>query len=254
MIRVELHVPSMEGKQLAYTDHYVKLLFVPEAAEYELPASIETIRETFPREQWPVTRTYTIRRFNPDTAVMDIDFVTHGDVGLAGPWAAQANKGDVIFFFGPGGAWAPSDEHAHFIFAGDESALPAIAAGLEALPRDASAQAFIEVEDEPHQFEVTPSLLKEEIELTWVHRKGAIPGAQLADAVRAAGVPDKPTAWFVHGVAEMIKDLRQFLFVEQDVDRADVSISGYWRLGMTEDKWQATKRNFVAEMEAKEQA
>jgi len=28
-----------------------------------------------------------------------------------------------------------------------------------------------------------------------------------------------------------------------------VSISGYWRLGMTEDQWQSSKRDFVTELE-----
>ena len=59
---------------------------------------------------------------------------------------------------------------------------------------------------------------------------------------------------FVHGVAEMIKDLRRFLFVELGLHRSDVSISGYWRSGMNEDGWQSSKHEFVAGMEAEEAA
>ena len=84
-------------------------------------------------------------------------------------------------------------------------------------------------------------------------RDGAPYGARLAEAVRAGGVPDG-AAWFVHGVAEMIKDLRRFLFVEHKVPRADASISGYWRTGMTEDGWQSSKHDFVAAMETEESA
>jgi len=47
----------------------------------------------------------------------------------------------------------------------------------------------------------------------------------------------------------MIKELRRFLFVDGGVDKKDVSISGYWRLGMTEDQWQSSKRDFVTELE-----
>lgn len=31
-----------------------------------------------------------------------------------------------------------------------------------------------------------------------------------------------------------------------------MSISGYWRTGMTEDLWQSTKREFVESMDAAE--
>jgi NADPH-dependent ferric siderophore reductase len=70
--------------------------------------------------------------------------------------------------------------------------------------------------------------------------------------VRSAGIPHHRTSWFVHGVAEMIKELRRFLFVDSGVPREDVSISGYWRIGMTEDQWQESKKDFNAELEAAE--
>lgn len=95
---------------------------------------------------------------------------------------------------------------------------------------------------------------KEGVELHWIYRDGATPGTKLSEAVRAAGRPSQKTSWFIHGVAEMIRELRRFLFVEQEVDRADASISGYWRLGMVEDEWQATKREFVESMEREEKS
>lgn len=52
----------------------------------------------------------------------------------------------------------------------------------------------------------------------------------------------------------MVKETRKFLFVEGNVDKADASISGYWRLGMTEDQWQASKREFNEQNEAEELA
>lgn len=54
------------------------------------------------------------------------------------------------------------------------------------------------------------------VEVTWLHRKdlGTPPGVALAQAVRAADLPEQFTA-FVHGNAEMIRDLRMYLFVER---------------------------------------
>ncbi|MFX6201585.1 siderophore-interacting protein, partial [Acinetobacter baumannii] len=74
-----------------------------------------------------------------------IDFVVHGDEGLAGPWAAGARPGERLVVSSPGGGYTPDPAASWHLFAGDESALPAIAAGLEALASDARGVAFVEV-------------------------------------------------------------------------------------------------------------
>src|SRR6187397_1862029 len=78
-----------------------------------------------------VHRAYTVRRLADGE--LWIDFVVHGDEGLAGPWAASAVLGDTLPFVGPGGEWSPRNGAAVYLFVGDESALPAIASGLDAL-------------------------------------------------------------------------------------------------------------------------
>lgn len=152
---------------------------------------------------------------------------------------------------GPGGAWHPEEGFEHFIFAGDEAAAPAIAAGIEALPKGATATAYVEVAGEGSTFEMPEP---EGVKLQWVYRNGATHGTALSKAVRDGGIPTARTSWFIHGVAEMIKELRAFLFVNGGVEKSDVSISGYWRIGMTEDQWQASKPEFNAEVEAAESA
>jgi NADPH-dependent ferric siderophore reductase len=74
----------------------------------------------------------------------------------------------------------------------------------------------------------------------------------LTREVQSRALPAGRIDAFVHGNAEMVKALRRFLFVDQRVDRKRVSISGYWRTGHTEDRWQATKGEFNASMEAEE--
>lgn len=251
LVRLSLNAPAFVGKDLEFTDHYLKLLFVPEGADYSWPFNVEQVREQQPRDKQPVTRTYTLINLDSSTGDFDVDFVTHGDAGLAGPWARVAEVGEKIGFFGPGGAWSPSVDYEHFIFAGDESAAPAIGAGLKRLPEGATATAYIEIEAEDRKFELPA---RDGVDIHWVIRNGATHGTELSRVVRQAGVPDgKNTSWFIHGVAEMIKEMRRFLFVESEVPKQDVSISGYWRIGMTEDQWQASKRDFNAEIEAEEE-
>ncbi len=252
MVRLHLGGDDVAGlSALTFTDHYVKLLFPPVGAGYRWPFDPDQVRAERPAEEWPVTRTYTIRSFDPATGEMAIDFVVHGDAGLAGPWAATVGPGESIGFHGPGGAYAPDPAATAHLLVGDEAALPAIAAALDALPDDAAAEVFVEVADADHRIPLRETT---RTRLTWVHRGSQPYGAPLAAAVRRSWVPDPEAQVFVHGNAELVKDLRRFLFVDQRHDRSRVSISGYWRTGLNEDGWQSSKRVFTAQMESEEQA
>ncbi len=252
MVRLHLGGDDVRGlAELTFTDHYVKLLFPPAGADYSWPFDLEQVRAERPADEWPVTRTYTIRAFDPATGEMAIDFVVHGDAGLAGPWAATVEPGESIGFHGPGGAYAPDPAAPTHLLVGDEAALPAIAAALDVLPADAAAEVFIEVADAAHRI---PLRETSRTRLTWVHRGSQPYGASLAAAVRQEWVPDPEAQVFVHGNAELVKDLRRFLFVDQRHDRTRVSISGYWRTGLNEDGWQSSKRVFTQQMENEEQA
>jgi NADPH-dependent ferric siderophore reductase len=252
MVRVHFTGPDLADlPELTFTDHYVKILFAPEGADYRWPFDPDEVQAGAPREQWPVTRTYTIRSFDRATGELVIDFVVHGDTGLAGPWAAAAEPGDQIGFRGPGGAYAPEPGYDSHLLAGDEAAIPAIAVALERLPEHATAYVFLEVADQDHHLPVPTS---DRIKINWVYRGDQPYGEALARAVRDHPLPPGRLQAFVHGNAAMIKDLRRFFFVENKLDRKDASISGYWRTEHTEDAWQSTKRDFVAEMEAAEAA
>lgn len=251
MVRLFATAPGIIGRDLDKTDHYIKILFVPEGADYSWPFDLGHIKDTQPKHLRPVTRTYTLRTVDTMTGEMSIDFVLHGDTGLAGPWARDVQVGETFAFAGPGGGWAPTADYDHFVLAGDEAAAPAVAAALEKIPAGSTAVAFIEVEAPGHEI---PMPENPESEVRFVYRNGEMPGTALSDAVRTYQIPDGNIGWFVHGVAEMIKSLRRYLFVNRGVSKRDASISGYWRLRMTEDEWQASKSDFVAELEVEEEA
>lgn len=251
LIRLSFDCPDIVGADLPFTDHYIKLLFVPEGAPYQWPYDLQQVREEQPREFQPIMRTYTLRRVDTERGTFDVDFVVHGEEGVAGPWAARTQVGESLGFAGPGGAWAPRAQYEHVVLAGDESAAPANCAGLEQLHPGQTADVYLEVAAPESTFEV-PSAAG--VRVHWVYRNGATHGTELIRALRAAGYPDKKTDWFIHGVAEMVKETRRFLFVEGGVAKQDASISGYWRLGMTEDQWQASKREFHRQNEEEEAA
>ncbi|MFI6453534.1 siderophore-interacting protein [Streptosporangium amethystogenes] len=252
MIRVVLGGPGLAGFRAdEYTDHYLKLLFAPAGVSYPQPFDMEAIRRDLPREQWPTTRTYTVRRWDPDAGELTIDFVHHGDSGLAGPWADRVQPGEEICFFGPGGAYAPDPEADWHLFAGDESALPAIAASLERLPAGARAWAFIEVENAREEQRLdSPG----DVKIVWLHRMGGPFGERLVRAVRELDFPDGTVHAFVHGEAGFVRELRRHLRTERGIPLSRLSISGYWRLGRDDEAWRSTKREWNEQIEAEEAA
>lgn len=247
MVRVVAGGPGFAAFQgNEYTDKYVKVLFAKPELGLEPPYDVAALRETLAPEDLPVTRTYTVRWVDDATQRLAIDFVVHGDEGIAGPWAASAHPGDRIVLSGPGGLYAPDPDVDWHLLVGDDSAIPAISAALEAMPRDAVGQAWIEVATEVDAQAIdAPS----GVEVTWLHRGDAPAGTTtlLPDAVRAAPWRDGRVQVFAHGEREAMKALRR-VFAERGVPRADLSLSGYWAYGRAEDRFQAEKREPIGQI------
>ncbi len=224
-----------------HTDRYVKLLFARPELGLVPPYDLEALAEQLPPGDLPIKRTYTVRWMDRERQLLAIDFVVHGDEGIAGPWAAGARPGDPLVLMGPSGAWTPKPDADWYLFAGDEAALPAVAAGLEALPEAATGIAWLEVDDEA---DILPLQAPAGVELRWLFRHGRPAGTTtlLADAVAAAQWPEGRVEAFVHGERGAMKALRDVLFGQRGLDRTQVSLSGYWAYGRAEDRFQAEKR------------
>jgi NADPH-dependent ferric siderophore reductase len=247
LVRVVLGGEGLAGFGAGeFTDHYVKLQLPPAGAPYGAPFDVEAVQAEQPQEWWPVTRTYTVRAWDADAGELTVDFVVHGDEGVAGPWAAAARPGDRIQLAGPGGAYAPSAHADWHLLAGDDSALPAIAAALPRLPEGAPAHVFVEVEG-PADEQDLPGV-------TWVHRGEHPVGSALTAAVLAAELPGGVPHVFVHGEAGFVRELRRAVRARWEVPRELLSVSGYWRSGRTEEGWRADKPEWNAAVAADEAA
>ena len=185
MVRIVVEGPDLSDFEVGeFTDHYVKT------------------------QHDGKTRTYTVRDFDAAARRLTLDFVVHGDEGVAGPWAASAQVGDTLRFSGPGGGYSPSPEADWHLLVGDESVIPAIAVSLSRIPAGVPAFVVIEVggaEDE------LPLESPGDLHLTWRHRSAG-PGEQpegLLDAVRALSLPDGRGHAFVHGEAQAVLLVRR---------------------------------------------
>jgi NADPH-dependent ferric siderophore reductase len=234
----------------AFTDHYVKLLLPPPGAPYGDDYDLAEVRATLSREQWPRTRTYTVRAFDPDALELTVDVVQHGDAGLAGPWAAAARPGDGLQLLGPGGAYTPDPTADWHLLVGDASVLPAIAASLPRIPAGVPVHVIVEVHDAAEE---QPLTSPGDLSVTWLHRgdAGALPPAEepLVRAVRDLDAPAGRAHAVVHGEAVAVRELRRHLLVDRGFAREDLATSGYWKRTLDEDGWQSSKAAWNAEVE-----
>ncbi|TJZ58663.1 siderophore-interacting protein [Streptomyces piniterrae] len=199
-----------------------------------------------PEDQRPWMRSYTVRSYDPVRQRITVDFVLHGASAstadaVSGPatrWAASAAVGDTLARYGPAALYArplPLDTADWLLFAGDETALPAIGSLVEALPPGARAVAYIEVADPAEE-----QLFTTEADLTvhWVHRNDgeAGHGDALLSAVREA--PPFPSgsvfAWLA-GEAGMVREIRRHLLGERGMDKRQIDFTGYWRRKLTQE-------------------
>lgn len=245
LVRIVFDGPGLDGFATGeFTDHYVKLLLPAPGADYAEPFDAEEVKARLPREQWPRTRTYTVQEWDGER--LTIDFVVHGDTGVAGPWALHAQPGDELQLSGPGGAYAPDPSAAWHLMVGDESVLPAIAASLRAVPAGVPVIVVVEVDGPADELPLsTPG----ELRLAWVHR-GHGPEGALAQAVERLEFPAGRPHAFVHGEATSVRAVRRHLIVDRGLDKADLSASGYWKQTRTEEGWREDKADWAREAEA----
>jgi NADPH-dependent ferric siderophore reductase len=265
MVRLTLGGPGLAGfAPSPYADSYVKLAFLPGVgatasgadalAAWTTPEGVVDLaaaRDALPPEHQPRLRTYTVRAYDDLDLTVTLDVLVHGTEGVAGPWAATAAPGDEIAVVGPGGGYSPDLTADHHLLAGDASALPAVAVALERLGDAATGTALVEVADRDEE---VPLQVPDGIALRWVHAGDAAPGSRLVEAVRALPWPGGRVHAFVHGEAGSVRELRRYLRVERGVEKADLSISGYWRLGADDESWRAGKRDWLRGIEDAEAA
>ncbi|MGW1427231.1 siderophore-interacting protein [Streptomyces sp. NPDC002431] len=183
-----------------------------------------------PEAERPLLRGFTVRGHDRAAGVMTVDFVLHGDEGPAARFGRRARPGDVLGMVGPSSLYArPLPAADWLLFAGDETALPAIGTLLESLPAGARVLVRAEVADAAEE---RPLPSAAEVSVEWVHRDR---GGSLLDAVRAARLPEGAGAAWLAGEAGTVRALRRHLVEERGMDRKAVEFAGYWRRSLTQD-------------------
>ncbi|MFE8958942.1 siderophore-interacting protein [Streptomyces iakyrus] len=205
-----------------------------------------------PEDVRAVMRSYTLRGLRRDPDEIDIDFALHGigpgasvQAGPASRWAARAAAGDRVLLLGPAVAdnrairFRPPQDTDLVVVWGDETAVPAASAIVEALPACTRARVFLEV---PHAGDIQDLATEADAEITWLVReeRGAEGAPMALDALRAAHLPsaERPYVW-IAGESGCVKELRRHFVRERGIDRRRVTFVGYWRRGVSEEQLRA---------------
>ncbi|MEV5525765.1 siderophore-interacting protein [Streptomyces prunicolor] len=243
---------SFAGDDLAYffsdgCDQSLSL-FLPQpgqlepAVPYELGDGWWQGWRELPDDVRAVMRSYTLRALRRDPDEIDIDFVLHEPAGPASRWASHASPGDRVVLLGPAIAdnrairFRPPEDADLVVVWGDETAVPAASAILEALPAGTRARVWLEVQ---HPGDIQDLATDADAEVTWLVRENqGVEGSPMAlGALRDAQLPpaERPYVW-IAGEAGQVKALRRHFVGERGFDRRRVTFVGYWRQGLSEEQ------------------
>ncbi|MBC7280802.1 MAG: siderophore-interacting protein [Hoeflea sp.] len=220
MLRITLGGPGLAGFPEQQTSAYIKLR-LPDA---------ESGRN--------VVRTYTVRRQREHE--IDVDFALHDICGPATAWALGAQVGDSIMVGGPGPRKLVHEGADWFLLVGDMTALPAISANIELLPKTAKGTAVIEVVTETDIQDIEKPA---GFTMDWVVNPHPGTASEvLLERVRGLDWPEGiPSVWAACKFSSM-RALRDYFRTERGLTPSSLYISSYWKLGSDEDRHKMAKR------------
>ncbi|MFY0620895.1 MAG: siderophore-interacting protein [Pelagimonas sp.] len=159
-LRLELAVDALE----TYSDASIHFRFVlPQCDDPEWPSLKANGSIHWPSGDKVLHRpVYTVRYLDKKAGRITVDVYRH-DGGRIMEWTKAAQPGDSIGLLGPAGGGVP--ESKDLILCGDETAFPAIARILQALPEDGTAQVFLHASSGASDY---PLPKHAGVSLTWV--------------------------------------------------------------------------------------
>ena len=222
MIRVVFGGPALAAFNWNGPAAHVKLILGTDTPEVRAPS-----------------RTYTPRHFDAAAHELTVDFVLHG-VGPASSWAAQAQVGQPMLIAGPGRCYAVDAQAQWLLIAGDESAIPAVATILEAVPDSVRTEVLLEVNDAAEEFPIAPP--RANVGIRWLHRAQPLvghdgtarAGVELLSAVHAFQQPAGSGGIYVACEADAMRRIRRHLLLERALPREWLTTRGYWKQGATD--------------------
>ncbi len=170
-------------------------------------------------------RTYTVRNYDREAGRLTVDFAVHAE-GPATAWAVNAVPGDEFQISGAArSGYAPSEGASWTVFVADQSALPAVAAIVEALPAGYRAKLLIEIPTADERLELSSSA---DLEVDWIVEQGE-PCERLVEAALALELPAGDGEVWVGCEADSMRRIRRNLLHDRGLSPRAAHTRAYWK-------------------------
>jgi NADPH-dependent ferric siderophore reductase len=200
----------------------------PDTFVYVMPAPSATPTGWTQR---PPGAYYTVRRWRPETAELDLLVVLHDVPGVVSGWTRTCRPGDPVALWGPRDGFGPPPDTAWYLLVADDTGLPAVGAILESLPCDARVVVVAEV-DGPDTGPPRPE--RDGVDVVWVERRGRPPGHApelLVDALRRLDLPAGPAYVWAGAEHAAMGAVRRHVAHALGVPPERRSLAVYWSAG-----------------------
>lgn len=206
---VVLHFPGVDGR-----------VHLPESdGRGELTSSATGVLQA---------REYTVRRRDPHTGELVVDFALHAG-GLADDWVRSARVGHVLGVVGPRLSRAlPTLPRVLAI--GDATAIPALGRLLEEVPGDTELRVAI-LGDRVALGAAVPDAVRAAV--SWID-PGGDPVAAVAAWLANERIAADTWAW-IAGESALVGAARRALIDDHGLDRDRIQFTGYWKLNTAAD-------------------
>ncbi len=223
--------------------HIKVFLPLPHQTTPQLPTQSSKGNTWADKSAKPIIRTYSVRKIRTQLEEIDIEFVLHGEHSPASGFAIQAKVGDVLGLSRPSGPDPMVPDADFFSITGDLTALPAIAAMLEAMPSNQKGQvrvAVLEKED------CIPLIKPEGIQVKYYIRDNAslIRDVLEHSATQVGAIQHKVHYW-IAGEEGLVVPIRQFLLKEMMVVKMNLYAIPYWREDLKEEDYHQARHDIM---------
>jgi NADPH-dependent ferric siderophore reductase len=175
----------------------------------------------------PLSRRYSIRRFDQHSKTLELNIVAHGVHGPGAEWASATQPGDRINGVGPRGKISLDPAADWHLFLGDDTAAPASLNMLEALPAGVSGFTFLEVTAAEDELSTSSSQ-----RVNWLHRGDTQASSSdlLVDAMNSVELPAGRGHVYMAGEVQIVAAVQRAALA-RGLAPDQLSPKAYWGRG-----------------------
>ncbi len=220
------------------TPHYIRVVFEMSDEQVALFRNVKIGRHNklfipVNGTEPAVTRTYTTRHIDYLQKELWVDFVAHGNNGPASFWANRSAAGSVLSIAMKEGDKPLFPAANDYLFVGDSTAIPVIAAMLEQLPGGVNARVILEIYGKEDELKL---LSKANLSIEWLHNPVPEKESSLAETVRRTVLAGEKGYVFVAAEYDTVKSLKGYFKEELALPPENYSVVSYWKRGVSEDQ------------------